>query len=101
VNGVTEAGCLHSSKRLGRSGTGLAVQHDRPVLRQLGQGPTGEDLVSLAPGIATISYSFGSRTSINSKSLPASIMSLSSSTVMVAPSAASDAASETTPQKSS
>ena len=55
--------------------------------------------ISYAPGMGTISYSFGSRTSMSSKSLPASIISLSSSTVIVEPAAASWASTDTTPQK--
>ena len=66
VHGVAEAGALQHRQRLRRADAGLAVQDDLLVLRQLGErdavriSPFG---ISTAPGIWTISYSAGSRTS--------------------------------------
>ncbi len=57
--------------------------------------------ISLAPGIETISYSFGSRTSMISIFSSVSIHSLSCCGVIVEPAAASWASSDTTPQNAS
>ncbi len=57
--------------------------------------------ISRAPGMETISYSFGSRTSMMSIFSSASIHSLSCAGVIVEPAAACWASSETTPQKAS
>ncbi len=54
-----------------------------------------------APGMETISYSFGSRTSMMSMPSPSSIHSLSCLGVIVESAAAAWASSETTPQKAS
>src|SRR2546430_3035288 len=56
---------------------------------------------SREPGIETISYSAGSRTSTSSIGVPASIPSLSPVVVIVQPRAAEDASSDTTPQQAS
>ncbi len=57
--------------------------------------------ISFAPGIETISYSLISRTSMISIDSSLSIHSLSCFGVIVEPSAASCASSDTTPQKAS
>src|SRR5215472_12821690 len=57
--------------------------------------------IRVAPGIETISYSFGSLTSTRKMLSPLSSMSLSSLAEIVEPAAACAASSETTPQNSS
>ncbi len=57
--------------------------------------------ISTAPGIETISYSFGSLTSTRKMSSFRSSMALSSAAVIVEPDAASCASAETAPQKAS
>src|SRR5215831_1930256 len=57
--------------------------------------------ISVAPGIETISYSFGSRTSTRKILSPASSMPFRSVAVIVDPTTASAASSETAPQNAS
>ena len=104
VHGVAEPGGLDHGERLGTAHARLAVQHD---LASCGSeasawperiSPLG---ISTEPGICTISYSFGSRTSTRWIAFSALSQSLSSLTVMVEPTTASAASSEIAPQKSS
>ena len=80
VHRVGEAGRLERGERLGRADAGLAVQHDLLVLRAASASASPERIsplgISVAPGIWTISYSAGSRTSTRKMSLPASSQSL-------------------------
>ena len=57
--------------------------------------------MSVAPGMETISYSFGSRTSMRKMGSPASSMAARSLALIVEPWTASAASSDTAPQNSS